>query len=151
MRSVIRCSSGRFARCIRAVRESHAKRKLRTFLVECAQTRLGISEIASHLALCIVVCCAAAAKDGCVEYGGIVETRSNCTHALRKSGRCSASSRVVDFQMSDTCNLHAIVEHVDEQMIVHLSDGRNCASARLICERKFAEVASCIISSALYI
>lgn len=39
----------------------------------------------------------AAAKDGCIECNGIVETHCNYTHALGKSGRCSANARVVDF------------------------------------------------------
>lgn len=43
----------------------------------------------------------ATAKDGC---NGIVETHCNYTHALGKSGRCSASARVVDFGCR-ICNL----------------------------------------------
>jgi len=102
MQSIIEYLLRQFTHCVRTAHTNRVQNANLDRFSSDIHKRVLKSVKSSSISPCIGL---TVAKDGCIECNGIVETRCNCTHALGKSGRCSASARVVDFgcRMYATC------------------------------------------------
>lgn len=109
MRSIIECLLIQFTHCVRTAHTNRVRNANFERFSSDIHRRVLKSVKSPSISPCIGL---TAAKDGCIECNRIVETRCNCTYALGKSGRCSASVRVVDFgcRMYVTCELSSNVD-----------------------------------------